>query len=318
MAVTDTFASFDAFLRYLLTEVEVVEHHAHPDLSVTTPNGRLRVGAITFNSAATNAQTLTLGKAGGASRIYTFKNVLDAPAAGNVSILVQGTADLTARVLQAAIMGSSVPGVIAYAGGEGAHPDFVCAYTGVRVSIGSVLHPASGVGPTLVFIAKVGDSAAVCTLTDTLTHGGIYLLTAITRIYSQRYTMTGNAAALIDRIAGAYQCIIPLNSVWHPTELVLVPYDVTKVVVEATSTADATVIECDGYYSADEVVFTPMFYGLELSREEATKGCQAFLVSTHRIPAGSGFYLKCRSNGTNVADYVEFKIQYHLYPSELA
>lgn len=317
MAVTDTFASLDAFLRYILTEAEVVEHHLHPDLSVTTPNGRLRVGAITFNSAATNAQTLTLGKAGGASRIYTFKDVLDAPAAGNVSILVQGTADLTARVLQAAVAGAVVPGVIAYAGGEGAHPDFVAAYTGVRVSIGSVLHPATGVGPTLVFIARTGDSAAVCTLSDTLTHGGIYRLTAITRIYSQRYTMTGNAAALIDRIAGVYQCVIPMNSVWHPTELVLVAYDVGKIVIEAAS-SNALIYECDGYYSLDEVTFTPLWYGLELSRDEVTRGCQMFPVNSARIPAGAGFYLKCRSNGTDVADYVDFKAQYHLYPSELA
>jgi hypothetical protein len=299
-------------------DAAVIKHHVHPDLSETTPNGRLRVGAITFGAASSNTQTLTLGKAGGASRIYTFKDVLGAaPAAGNVSILTQSTAILTAQVLQAAIAGSSVPGIILYSAGEGAHPDFVAAYTHIRVSIGAVLHPATGVGPTLVFIAKFGDSAAVCTLSDTLTHGGIYLLTAITRIYSQRYTMTGNAAALIDRIAGAYQCVVPMNSVWHPTELVLVPYDVGKVVVEATSTADATIIECDGYCSADEVTFTPLFYGLELSREEATKGCQAFLVSTDRVPQGSGFYVRMRSNGTNVADYVEFKVQYHLYPSDL-
>jgi hypothetical protein len=302
-------------MKDIYKEAEISEHHVHPDLSVTTPNGRLRVAGLSFGAAAADTETITLGKAGGASRIYTFKSAIgDAPAAGNVSLLVQGTAALTAQVLQAAIGGAIVPGIILYAAGEGAHPEFVAAYTSVRVSIGAVLHPA---GATLVFINRTGDSGAVCTFSDTIAHGAPYKLTAFTRIYSQRYTMTGNAAALIDRIAGDYQCIIPLLSVWHPTELVLVPYDVGKVVVEATSTADATIVECDGYYSMDEVTFVPMFYGLELSREEATKGSQTFIVSTQRVPPGGGFYLRCRSNGTNVADYVEFKVQYHLYPSEL-
>lgn len=303
------------WLAEALEEIEVAENHVHPALSVTTPNGRLRVGAITFGAASADTHTVTLGKTGGASRIYTFLDVLGgAPAAGNVSILTQGTAILTAQVLQAAIAGAIVPGVISYSAGEGAHPDFVAAYTGVRVSIGTVVHT---VGPTLVFIAKVGDSAAVCTLSDTLTHGGTYKLTAITRIYSQRYVLTGNAAALIDRIAGGYQCIVPMNSVWHPTELVLVKYDIGKIVVEACS-VDTLLVECDGYYSSDEVTFTPLWYGLELSRQDKDKGCQTYMVSSARIPAGGGFYVKMRSNGTDNESWVDFKAQYHVYPSALS
>lgn len=313
----------------IMTETEVIENHLHPHLSVTTPNGRLRVGALTFNSAATNNQTVTLGKAGGSSIIYTYKDVLSAPASGNCYILVQATATLTAQMLMYAIAGVTAPGLIQYYNDVPlAHPDFVAAYTGMRVAIGTAMHPATGAGDTLVFICRVGDSAAVCTLANTLTGGGIYKMTAFTRIYSQRYVLTGNANPATNSIAGPYQCIVPMSSVWYANATyagtvenpvvgsTLCKYDVGKIVVEAAS-SNALIYECDGYYSLDEITFTPLWYGLELSRDEVTRGCQTFMVNSHRIPAGAGFYIRARSNGTDPAEYVDFKAQYHVYPSDL-
>lgn len=316
-------------LQPLMDEIEVVENHVHPHLSVTTPNGRLRVAALTFNSAASNGQTVTLGKAGGSSIVYTYETALSAPASGNCHILVQASAKLTAQMLMYAIAGVNAPGLIKYYNDVPlSHPDFVAAYTGLRVAIGTALHPATGVGDTLVFICRVGDSAAVCTLANTLTGGGIYKMTAFTRIYSQRYVFTGNATPATDSIGGPYQCIVPMSSVWYvnatytglvedPTSgAVLCKYDVGKIVVEAAS-SNALVYECDGYYSMDEITFVPLWYGLELSRDEVTRGCQTFMVSSHRIPAGAGFYIRGRTNGTDPAEYIDLKAQYHVYPSNL-
>jgi hypothetical protein len=299
----------DVIIADILEEVETVEKHLHPDLSVTTPNGRLRVGAMTFVDVAANTETVTLGKAGGASRIYTFKTNVDTPAAGNVTIKVQATQALSAQMFAKAVKGTVDAVNIGYGDSPTAHPDFACSYTGQRVSIGSVVHT----GATVVVVAKIGDSAAVCTFTNTLTSE---VLTAITRIYNQRYILTGNAAALIDRIAGAYQCVCPMNSVIHPTELVPVKYDIGKMIVEANAD-DALIVECDGYYSVDEVTFVPLWYGLEMSRTPMAKGCQTYMVSSQRIPAGAGFYVKMRSDGTTNTDWVDFKAQYHLYPSTL-
>jgi hypothetical protein len=309
----------DTTIQQIWRESEVVEHHLHPQLSVTTPNGRLRVGAMTFGAAAANTETVTLGYVG-TTIVYTFKSALGAdPGAGNVTILVQGTADLTARKLAAAVAGTVDAGNILYGNagvGTQPHPNMSAAYTGVRVSIGAVAHPA---GATVIFLGKTGDAVDVVTLSDTVSHAGAYLLTAVTRIYSQRYVFTGNAAALINRVAGAYQCICPMNSVRNPFEAnsPVCRYDVGKMVVEAVND-DALIVECDGYYSADELTFTPLWYGLEMSRDIVTKGCQLYTVSSSRIPAGSGFYIKMRSNGTNVADYIEFKAQYHIYPTNLS
>jgi hypothetical protein len=301
------------------TEVEVVEHHLHPQLSVTTPNGRLRVGALTFGAAAADTETITLSRAGGDSRVYTFKAALGAaPAAGNVTILVQGTADLTARRFADAVNGVANAVNILYSAGESYHPNFTGGYTGQRVAIGTVPHPTAGVGPTVVVVGRNGDQTGVATLSDTIAHGGIYKLTAITRIYSSRYILTGNAAALIDRVAGGYQCVCPMNSVRNPFESgsPVCKYDCGKIVVEAT-VSDALITEVDGYYSADEITFVPLWYGLEASRDQATKGCQQFMVNSRRIPAGSGFYIKARSNGTDPTDWIDFKAQYHIYPSSL-
>jgi hypothetical protein len=301
-----------------IDKVRVIENHLHPALSVTTPNGRLRVGALTFNAAAANTETITLSKAGGSSRVYTFKTALGAdPGAGNVTIKVQGTSDLTARRFADAINGVTDVDDILYSGAETYHPDFIGAYTGIRVAIGTVPHPTTGVGPTTVVLGRVGDQTGVATLSDTLgSHAGIYKLTAITRIYSSRYILTGNAAALIDRVAGGYQCICPMNSVRHPTELGLCKYDVGKIVVEGIS-ADTLIVECDGYYSTDEVTFTAMWYGLECSKTPVTDGSQTFVVNSHRIPKGGGFYIKMRSSGTDAASWVDLKAQYHVYPTQL-
>jgi hypothetical protein len=195
-----------------------------------------------------------------------------------------------------------------------AHPDFVAPYTTQRVSIGSAQHAA---GATNIFICRAGDSAAAITLSDTLgDHGGTYKLTGGTRIYTQRYVLSGNATPATDSIAGPYQCVVPMNSVWHPVELALCKYDIGKVVVEGIS-ATGMIAECDGYYSSDEVTFTPLWYGLECSKEPATNGCQTFMVSSHRIPAGAGFYVKMRSNQTSTSAWIDFKAQYHVYPSAL-
>lgn len=299
----------DLVIADLVTETETIENHLHPDLSVTTPNGRLRVGAMTFVDVAANTETVTLGKTGGASRIYTFKTNVDTPAAGNVTIKVQGTQALSAQMFAKAVNGTVDAVNIGYGDSPTAHPDFACSYTGQQVSIGSVAHT----GSTVVVIAKIGDSLAVCTFTNTLTNE---VLTAITRIYTQRYVLAGNAAALIDRIAGAYQCICPMNSVFHPTENVLCKYDVGKIVVEGISD-DSLVVECDGYYSTDEVTFVPMWYGLEVSKTPKADGSQMFPVNSHMIPKGAGFYVKMRSSGTNAASWIDFKAQYHVYPSSL-
>jgi hypothetical protein len=302
------------WLKSIWREAEIVENHLHPDISVTTPNGRLRVGALTFSSAA-DTETVTLGFAA-AERIYTFKAALGAPAANNCHVKVQGSVALTVQKFCDAINGVTDAANIAYGDAAAANPAFRAAYTGVRVAIGTVPHPTTGVGPTAVFIGKLGDNATVATLSDTVSHAGIYKLTAITRIYSSRYILTGNHANLISRVAGDYQCVCPMNSVVHPTELVVCKYDVGKMVAEAAS-SNALIYECDGYYSSDEVTFTPLWYGLEMSRDEVTKGCQMFPVNSHRIPAGAGFYIKARSNGTDAADYIDFKAQYHVYPTEL-
>jgi hypothetical protein len=311
-------------------ELEVVENHLHPHLSVTTPSGRLRVGALTFNSAATNGQTITLAKAGSASMVYTYQDVLTAPAAGNCRILTQGTAKLTAQMLMYSMAGVDIPGVIKYYNDIPlAKPDFVAAYTGMRVSIGSALHPATGVGDTLVFICKVGDSAAACTLSDTLTHAGIYKLTAFTRIYSSRYVFTANVNPATDSIAGPYQTIIPMMSVWYaqrsyagyventPVVVGLADYDVGKIIAEVAS-SNALIYECDAYWSLDELTFYPLWHGLELSRDEVTRGCQAFIVSSGRVPAGAGFYIRGRCNSVDPDEYIDLKAQYHIYPPRLS
>jgi hypothetical protein len=301
----------------ILDEAEVVENHLHPVLSVTTPNGRLRVGALTYNSAPANTETITLAKAGGSSIVYTFQTTLTNPAnAGIVHIKVQATAILAATKLMYAVAGvaADTANIKYFNDVAAAHPDLVAPYTAIRVSIGTVQHVA---GATNIFIMKVGDSAAAGTISDTLAdHAGSYKLTAFSRIYSQRYLMDGNANPATNSIAGSYQCVCPMNSVWHPTELVLTKYDVGKIIVEAVKT-ETLVYECDGYYSTDESTFTPLWYGLECSRDIKVNGCQTYMVNSHRIPAGAGFYLKMRSNGTDPAEYIDFKAQYHMYPSTL-
>lgn len=303
----------------ILDEAEIVETHLHPPLSVTTPNGRLRVGALSYNSAPANTETITLAKAGGSSIVYTFQTTLTNPAnAGIVHIKVQGTALLAATKLMYAVagVGADTANIKFFNDVAAAHPDIVAPYTNMRVAIGSVEHSA---GATNIFIMKVGDSAAAGTISNTLgDHAGKYLQTAFTRIYTQRYLMDGNAAGAggVNSIGGSYQTVIPMNSVWHPTELVLVKYDVGKIIVEATKT-ETLIYECDGYYSSDEITFTPLWYGLECSREVKINGCQMYPVNSHRIPAGAGFYIRMRSNGTAVDEYIDFKAQYHMYPSSL-
>ena len=303
-------------LEELEEEIEIVENHIHPDLSVTTPNGRLRVGALTYNSAPANTENITIVKTGGTKMTYRFQTTLTNPEnATIVNIKVQATTALSAQKIMYAFAGvTDAANITYYNNVAAANTDFVAPYTTQRVSIAAALHSA---GATNIFIARVGDSATACTITNNFGDtGGVYKLTQMTRIYTQRYTMTGNATPATNSIAGAYQCIVPMMSVWHPTELVLVDYDIGKIIVEATSD-QSMIVECDGYWSMDEVTFYPLWYGLELSREPATAGSQTFLVSSHRIPAGAGFYVKMRSNLTSATEWVDFKAQYHLYPSAL-
>jgi hypothetical protein len=96
----------------------------------------------------------------------------------------------------------------------------------------------------------------------------------------------------------------------------LCEYDVGKIVVEAAS-SNALIYECDGYYSLDEITFYPLWRGLELSRDEVTRGSQTFIVNSGRIPAGAGFYIRGRTNGTDPAETIDFKAQYHIYPPAL-
>ena len=307
----------------ILDETEVIEHHLHPQMSVTTPNGSRRRGAITFGAAAANTETVTIGYVG-TTIVYTFKAALGAdPGAGKVTILVQATADLTARKLSAAMQGETDAVNILYGnGGVGTkpHPNMNGFYTSQRYDIGTVIHPA---GATVCVRGITRDAVDVITLSDTVSHAGTYPLTAATRIYSARYVMSGNAAALINRIAGPYQCVIPMNSVRNTFESPyntqyspLCKYDVGKVIIEGISD-QAMIVECDGYYSSDEVTFTELWHALELSREPASNGSQMYPVNAGRIPAGAGFYLKMRSNLTAVNEWVDYKAQYHFYPSTL-
>lgn len=299
----------------LLHKIEVIQKHLHPDFNVTVPNGSYRYGAITFNSAA-NGETVTI-TTGGVGYVYTFVNALGAPAANNVEVKVQGTVALTAAKLAQAVRGITDVDNIAYGAGTQPNPGITAHYTGVRTSIGAIMHPASPTltGPTVRFRERYQDhdeTTYPISLADTTAHAGIYLLTDFIRTYQTRYTMSGNAAALGNRIAGCYHCLIPPYTVVDVSGR-FVKYDSSVLVVEAIS-ATNLLTECDLYNSIDEISFNYMSMGQELSREPLAAGSQEYHTRVPRVAEGYGLYCKMRSNGNAITDWVDIKIQIHTYP----
>lgn len=299
----------------LLHEIEVIEHHMHPDFNVTVPNGSYRYGAITFNTAA-DGETVTI-TTGGVGYVYTFKNVLGAPAANNVHVKVQGSVAATVAKLAQAVRGITDAANIAYGAGTQPNPGITAHYTGVRTSIGAVMHPASPTltGPTVRFREKNQDrdeATYPIALADTTVHAGIYLLTDFIRTYQTRYTMSGNAAALGNRVAGCFHCLVPPYTVVDINGR-SVKYDASVIIVEAIS-ATNLLTECDLYNSIDEITYNYMSMGQELSRETLAAGSQEYHTRVVRVPEGYGLYCKMRSNGNAITDWVDIKIQLHTYP----
>jgi len=287
---------------------EIIQNHIHPPRSFDTPTGRYRMGAIHFLTAA-DGEIVTMGSAGGI--VYTFKTVLGAPAAGNVHVKVQGTLDLTVRKLAQATRGVVDAANIAYGAGTQPNPAAWGYYTSQRFSLGST---AVVVGSNIVFYGIVPDLTDAGTpLTLTTTPGGVGTTTVFTRVYSTRYLLTGNAAALGNRVAGAYQMVIPMGAVISDAGA-QVWYEPEILVAESVVSANR-IIEVDTYWSTDEITFNLMGIGLDVSKDVATAGASQFYTKVQRVPPGGGVYVKMRSDGTNPADWIDFKMHSHYYPS---
>lgn len=289
-------------------DAEITEDDIHPTRSFDTPTGRYRMGAIHFLTAA-NGENVIAGLAAGTTT-YNFVNVLPgAPGAGVVNVKVQGTMDLTVRKLAQAIAGVTDAVNIEYGAGTKPNPDVLGFYTSQRLSVGAAPLAA---GSNMLFVEKVADQTdTLKALTLTTTTVGSTAIVFI-REYVTRYLMTGNAVALGDRVAGAYQMLIPMNSVMDDSGN-LVYYDPAIFVSEAVSLT-TIIIECDSYWSSDEVTFTLMGLGLDVSKELITTGASQFKMGVQRIPPGAGFYVKMRSSGTVITDWIDFKIHTHYYP----
>ena len=291
----------------VIRDIEITEYHFHPPRSFDTPTGRYRMGAIHFLTAA-DGEIVTMGSAGGI--IYTFKTVLGAPGAGNVHVKVQGSLDLTVRKLAEATRGVVDAANITYGAGTQPNPSAWGYYTSQRFSLGSTV---VAVVSNIVFYGIVPDlTDAAVPLTLSTTPGGVGTTTVFTRTYTTRYLLTGNAAGLGNRVAGAYQMVIPMksviddlgNSVWYDPEIF-----VSEAVVSANR-----IIECDLYWSLDEVTFNLMAFGLDVSKDVNTAGAIQFSTCVQRVPPGGGVYVKMRSDGTDPADWIDFKIHSHYYP----
>lgn len=297
-------------------DIDIIENHLHAVFNVTLPNGAYRYAALTFNSLAAG-ETVTIA-VGATNYVYTMVNALGAPAANNVQVKVQGSIALSAQMLKNAVNGVTDATNIAYGAGTQPHPVVIAQCTGIRTAIGGIIHPTPGVadiGPTLRLRDKypdIADLVYVLALTDTTAHAGIWLLTDFIRTHYFRYTFTGNAAALNNRIAGVKQCIIPLNAVTNGSGN-LVAYDPSILIVEGISLA-SLLVECDLYYSLDEVTFVMMSQGQELSHTPVANGSQEYHTRVPRIPSGGGLYCAMRTNGQLVASYIECKTQIHIYP----
>lgn len=287
---------------------DVIYDHIHPVLNRILPSARFRRGGMNFGSAAA-AQNVVIGLSA-TPVTYTFVAALGAPAAANVQVLVQGTMDLTVRKLAQAIQGVTDPTNIAYGTGTKPHPDISAWYTSQAFCVNTTQQAA---GSNLIFKEKVGDQTdAAAALTCTTTTIGSTII-AFTRVYSHRYLMTGNAAALGNRIAGGYQVVLPMGYIVDPATGVTVKFDPEIVITEAV-VAIGRIIEMDLYYSTDEVTFTLINYGLNLSMSTATAGSDMHINKGQRCPAGAGLYTVMRSDGTVNTDWVNYKVHVHQYP----
>jgi hypothetical protein len=287
---------------------EIIQSHIHPPRSFDTPTGRYRMGAIHFLTAA-DGEIVTMGSAGGI--VYTFKTVLGAPGAGNVHVKVQGTLDLTVRKLAQATRGVVDAANITYGAGTQPNPSAWGYYTSQRFSLGAT--PVV-VGPNIMFYDIVPDQTdAGVPLTLSTTPGGVGTTTVFTRVYTTRYVLTGNAAALGNRVAGAYQMVIPMGAVISDAGA-QVWYEPEIFVAESVVSANR-IIEVDTYWSTDEITFNLMGIGLDVSKDVATAGATQFYTKVQRVPPGGGVYVKMRSDGTDPADWIDFKMHSHYYPS---
>jgi hypothetical protein len=291
---------------------EIILGDAQPTSCTVGPSGRRRRAGISFTTAA-NLENVVVGYTAGTVITYTFVAALGAPGANNVHVKVQASVDLSVRKLAQALQGVVDAANITYGAGVGAHPDVDAYYTGNRFSIANVVPlvhlPAT---PGIMFFEKVQDRTTTAwpfTLTSTTTR----VLTPFTRTYAHRYTMTGNAAGPpADCVAGPYQTFMPIgftrdfsgNLVW---------YRLSYFVVEAVS-SNTMIIETDVYFSLDEVTYTMIGRGINLSRDTVTQGSQEYGVRLTRIPPGAGLYVTMRSNVAAVNEWVDVKVQRGTFP----
>lgn len=297
-------------------DVTIIEDHLHPPFTAVVPNGAYRRGALTMVSNPVDTDTFTLGLAGGI--VYTFKDdISGSPGAGNVWIKTQVISTLTAcQLLYDAICGVTDAVNINYGSpAEKPHPNVLAGITVIGFAIGAASIAANASG-SLYLRERGGDvvgAGAPITLGET---GAWCTLTAFIRTYSARYVMTGNSANLEDRVAGDYLMIEPTN--WIKDDAGRnVYWDPSIVIVENTDSAASIIIECDMYYSLDEVTFTKGVEGLNLSFGSVGvggSGSQQYTAPHARSPPGAGLYVKLRSNDTNPAKYVDIKVEYHRYP----
>jgi len=91
-------------------------------------------------------------------------------------------------------------------------------------------------------------------------------------------------------------------------------YEPEIFVAESVVSANR-IIEVDTYWSTDEITFNLMGIGLDVSKDVATAGATQFYTKVQRVPPGGGVYVKMRSDGTDPADWIDFKMHSHYYPS---
>lgn len=305
----------------ITSDIVVTETHCHPPMTAVVPRGTYRRASLTMAGNPVNTNNIVIGYTG-STITYTFVNAFGAPGVANVEILLQSTTKLACQKLNDAINGVTDPVNIMYGnGGVGTkpHPDCRSGFTVIRFALGTTQIVANANG-SLYLGFKVGDRTATA-FPSTLTIGGGWAtVNNFTRIFSQRYVMNGNSAAGTppnDCVAGDYQVFQPMGWVQDDAGN-QVAYDPTIVIVEGTSQANTIVVECDLYYSTDEVTFVKTTDGLNITFQGAggggSIGSQQFICSNQRYPAGAGLYVRVRSTGTNPADTVDMKVQFHRYP----
>lgn len=287
----------------------IVRKHHHTRFTVTIPNGAYRYSGMTFNTFS-NTQTVTLTY-GGVAIVYTAVTALGAPAANNAEVKVQGTLAATVALLAQAIRGVTDATNIAYGAGTQPNPYITGHYTGIRTSIGDVTHPA---GPNLRLRENNFDRRATAypwTVADTTTHAGLYLLTAPIRTYFFTYIENNNDATANESIAGDMHCVAPPGTVVDENGRPLA-YDPNGFIVEQVE--DTGLIEIDIYKSLNEVDFTIMTQGGEVSRTPLTAGSQEYNFACDRVDPGWGLYCRMRAKDSNAAHTVKGKFRMHVYP----